>query len=182
MRFSNLVNFQEFAIPFIYNIERINLLNLTTTKERPAGITIIVILMIIEGIFLISGGISLIGLGSLLSASSEDIIQSNDISADLTQLASLGTIPLALGVVLLILGIAYLIVSYGLLKGKGWAWLITIIVTIIGLIVQIISAIIAGSITSSVLYGLASHIVGIVISGVIIYYMFRPHVKAFYRQ
>ncbi len=158
------------------------MLNLTTNKERPAGITVIAILIIIGGIFLISGGISLIGLGALLSMSSEDIIQSSGISAEMTQLESLGMIPLVLGVVLLILGIAYLIVSYGLLKGKSWAWIITIIVTIIGLIVQIISAIIAGSITSSVLYGLASHIVGMIISGIIIYYMFRPHVKAFYRQ
>ena len=158
------------------------MLNLTTNKERPDGITVIAILIIIGGIFLITGGISLMGLGAVLSMTSENIIQSNDISGDLTQLASLGTIPLAIGAVLLILGIAYLIVSYGLLKAKAWAWVITIIVTIIGLIIQIISAIIAGSITSSVLYGLVSHIVGIFISGVIIYYMFRPHVKAFYRQ
>jgi uncharacterized BrkB/YihY/UPF0761 family membrane protein len=155
---------------------------LTTNKERPDGITVISILIIIGGIFLIAGGISLIGLGTFLSVASEDIVQSNDVSADLTQLASLGTIPLVIGAILLILGIAYLIVSYGLLKGKGWAWVITIIVTVIGLIVQIISAIIAASITSSVLYGLVSHIVGIFISGVIIYYMFRPNVKAFYRQ
>ena len=154
---------------------------MTTNKERPAGITVIAILIVIGGIFLLIGGISLLGLGAFLSTASEDIIQSNDISADLTQLASLGMIPLVLGVVMLILGIAYLIVSYGLLKGKGWAWIITIIVTIIGLIMQIISAIIVGSITSSIWYGLASHIVGIIISGVIIYYMFRPHVKAFYR-
>ena len=158
------------------------MLNLTTNKERPDGITVIAILIIIGGIFLITGGISLMGLGAVLSMTSENIIQSNDISGDLTQLASLGTIPLAIGAVLLILGIAYLVVSYGLLKAKAWAWVITIIVTIIGLIIQIISAIIAGSITSSVLYGLVSHIVGIFISGVIIYYMFRPNVKAYYRK
>lgn len=155
---------------------------MTTTKERPDGITVIAILMVIGGIFLITGGISLIGLGTFLSMASEDIVQSNEISTDLTQLATLGMIPSVIGAVLLTLGIAYLIVSYGLLKGKGWAWVITIIVTIIGLIIQIISAIIVGSITSSVLYGLVSHIVGIFISGVIIYYMFRPNVKAFYRK
>jgi uncharacterized BrkB/YihY/UPF0761 family membrane protein len=155
---------------------------LTTNKERPDGITVIAILIVIGGIFLITGGISLIGLGTFLSMASEDIIQSNNISSDLTQLATLGMIPSVIGAILLILGIVYLIVSYGLLKGKGWAWVITIIVTIIGLIIQIISAIIAGSITSSVLYGLVSHIVGIFISGVIIYYMFRPNVKAFYRK
>ena len=155
---------------------------MTTNKERPDGITVIAILIIIGGIFLIIGGTSFLGLGALLSTASEDIIQSNGGLTDLTQLASLGTIPLAIGAVLLILGIAYLIVSYGLLKAKAWAWVITIIVTIIGLIIQIISAIIAASITSSVLYGLVSHIVGIFISGVIIYYMFRPNVKAFYRK
>ena len=155
---------------------------MTTNTERPAGITVIAILIIIGGIFLLIGATSLLGLGALLSTTSEDIIQSNGISSEETQLASLGTIPIVLGVVMLILGIVYLIVSYGLLKGKAWAWIITIIVTIIGLIIQIISAIIVGSITSSVLYGLASHIVGIIISGAIIYYMFRPHVKAFYRH
>lgn len=122
------------------------------------------------------------GLGALLSMSSEDTIQSSGISTEVTQLASLGMIPLALGVVMLILGIAYLIVSYGLLKGKGWAWTITIIVTIIGLIIQVISAIITGSIASSIVYGLISHMIGIIISGIIIFYMFRPHVKAFFRQ
>ena len=94
------------------------MLNLTTNKERPDGITVIAILIIIGGIFLITGGISLMGLGAVLSMTSENIIQSNDISGDLTQLASLGTIPLAIGAVLLILGIAYLVVSYGLLKAK----------------------------------------------------------------
>ena len=157
-------------------------IKMTTNRERPDGITVIAILIIIGGIFLIAGGISLMGLGAVLSMTSENIIQNTDIDADLNELASLGSIPLALGVILLILGIAYLIVSYGLLKGKGWAWVVTIIVTIIGLIIQIISAIIAASITSSVLYGLVSHIVGIFISGVIIYYMFRPNVKAFYRK
>lgn len=122
------------------------------------------------------------GLGALLSVSSEDIVQSNSLSTEVTQLAALGMIPVVLGVVMLILGIAYLVVSYGLLKGKRWAWAITIIVTIIGLIIQVISAIITGSITSSVMYGLGSHIIGIIISGIIIFYMFRPHVKAFFRQ
>ena len=155
---------------------------MTTNKERPDGITVIAILIIIGGIFLIAGGISLIGLGTVLSMASQNVIQEADVPADLTELASLGSIPLVIGAILLILGIAYLIVSYGLLKGKGWAWVITIIVTLIGLIFQIISAIIAASITSSVLYGLVSHIVGIFISGIIIYYMFRPNVKAFYRK
>ena len=155
---------------------------MNSNTKRPIGVTIIAILIIIGGIFLLIGGITLMGLGALLSMSPEGIDQSNGIPPEVTQLAGLGVIPLVLGVIMLILGIAYLVVSYGLLKGKGWAWAITIIVTIIGLIIQVISAIIAGSITSSVIYGLGSHIIGIIVSGIIIFYMFRPHVKAFFKR
>lgn len=155
---------------------------MTTNTKRPIGVTIIAILIIIGGIVLLIGGLSLVGLGALLSMSSTEIVQTGTNSTDVAEIAALGMIPVVLGIIMLILGIAYLIVSYGLLKGKGWAWAITIIVTIIGLIMQIISAIVIGSITSSVVTGLTSHIIGIIVSGIIIYYMFRPHVKAFFKQ
>lgn len=155
---------------------------MTTNTKRPIGVTIIAILIIIGGIVLLIGGLSLIGLSAILSMSSTEMVQTGNSSTDLVGLAALGMVPLVMGIVMLILGIAYLAVSYGLLKGKGWAWAITIIVTIIGLIMQIISAIVIGSVMSSVLAGLGSHIIGIIVSGIIIYYMFRPHVKAFFRQ
>ena len=153
---------------------------MTTNTKRPTGVTIIAILIIIGGIVLLLGGLSLIGTGALLSLSSTETVQTGPGSIESAELAALGMIPLVLGAILLILGIAYLVVSYGLLKGKGWAWIVTVVVTIIGLIIQIISAIITGSVTSSVVMGLGSHIIGIIISGIIIYYMFRPHVKAYF--
>lgn len=155
---------------------------MTTNTKRPIGVTIIAILIIIGGIVLLIGGISLIGLGAIFSLSSTEIDQAGPNSTGIAEIAALGMIPIVMGIIMLILGIAYLVVSYGLLKGKGWAWTITIIVTIIGLIMQIISAIVIGSFTSSIITGLTSHIIGIIISGIIIYYMFRPHVKAFFRN
>lgn len=154
--------------------------NLTTNTKRPMGVTIIAILIIIGGIVLLIGGITLVGLGALVSISSTETIQTEAGSIESAELSALGMVPLVLGIVLLILGIAYLVVSYGLLKGKGWAWIVTVVVTIIGLIIQIISSIMAGSVTSSVIVGLGSNIIGIIISGIIIYYMFRPHVKAYF--
>ena len=144
------------------------------------GVTIIAILIIIGGIVLLLGGISLVGLGAFLSISTTETLQTSSGSIESAELEALGTVPLVLGIIMLILGIVYLVVSYGLLKGKGWAWIVTVIVTIIGLITQIISSIIAGSITSSFVVGLGSNIIGIIISGIIIYYMFRPHVKAYF--
>ena len=75
-----------------------------------------------------------------------------------------------IGVILLALGIAYLVMAYGLWKGRGWAWTITLILSVIGIIVAIAS-IVAGNVGA---------IISIIIHGVVIYYLYRPNVKAFF--
>jgi hypothetical protein len=115
-------------------------------RDRPIGITIIAILMIISGILFIIGGIGLTALGVLSIAF------------------------LAGGIGSIILGIASLVVAWGLLKGAGWAWIITLIITVISIIVNIAS--LAG--------GQTANIIGIIINGIIIYYLYRPNVKAYF--
>jgi len=44
-----------------------------------------------------------------------------------------------IGSVLVAIGIGYFVVSYGLLKGKEWAWTITLILSYIGIAFGIIS-------------------------------------------
>jgi lysylphosphatidylglycerol synthetase-like protein (DUF2156 family) len=102
-------------------------------------------------------------------------------STEAADIAALGMVPMILGIGMVIIGIIYLIVSYGLLKGKGWAWTITIIVMIIGIVIQIISAISTGLLTSSLTSAVATHIIGIIISGIIIFYLYRPHVRAYFK-
>lgn len=75
-----------------------------------------------------------------------------------------------IGIVLIALGVAYLVMAYGLWSGKGWAWTITLILSVIGIIVAIVS-IAAGNIGA---------IVSIIIHAVVIYYLYRPNVKAFF--
>src|SRR5262245_21416995 len=105
-------------------------------------------------------------------------------AAELQELARfLGSIGIVIGGIVLAVGIGYLVVSYGLLKGKGWAWTITVVLSIIAIIVQIISAITTANVLLSYdindsCAGIISHIIGIAINGVIIYYLFRSHVKA----
>jgi uncharacterized membrane protein HdeD (DUF308 family) len=77
---------------------------------------------------------------------------------------------IGIGIILLALGIAYLIMAYGLWKGRGWAWTITLILSAIGIIVAIVS-IAAGNVGA---------IVTMIIHGVVIYYLYRPNVKAFF--
>jgi hypothetical protein len=151
-------------------------INLNSNTKRPIGVTILAILAIIGGIALLIGGFLFILFAGLLSGSPIEI--GSDSSIDI---ASLSFLPMILGIIMVIIGIIYLAVSYGLLKGKGWAWIVTVIVTIIALIVQIVSAIIIGLVSGSIEAALVSHVIGIIIDGVIIFYLYRPHVRAYFK-
>ena len=86
----------------------------------------------------------------------------------------LGGLGIAFGAVLVALAIVSFIVAYGLLKGKGWAWTVTLILSIISIVFNAIS--IAASAGANLIGG----IISIIISAVIIYYLYRPHVKAYF--
>jgi hypothetical protein len=179
--------------------------------KRPIGVTIIAILTIIGGVILTFGGISLLAFGAFFSSVPIDVFVSEQMqqqqqqqqqqqlqqqqqqqelqnAAELQALARfLGGIGIAIGAIVLAVGIGYLIVSYGLLKGKGWAWIVTVILTIIAIAVQIVSGITASMFnasfiddTNSFVTGIIAQIVGIAINGVILYYLYRPNVKAFF--
>jgi hypothetical protein len=161
------------------------------SQQRPIGVTIIAILTIIGGILLLISGISLIALGSLISVtpSGTTTTTTNANSHPIAQV--FGIISAAIGSALLVIGIGYIAMFYGLLKGKRWAWTITIILLIIGIAIQIISTT-AGSVfnasisssssssANSVISGIAGGIIGIAINVVVIYYLYRPNVKAFF--
>ena len=172
----------------------------------------IAILTIIGGVILIFGGISLLVFGAFFTSVPIDVFISEQMkqqqqqqqlqlqqpeqqpqqelqnAAELQELARfLGGIGIVIGAIVLAVGIGYLVVSYGLLKGKGWAWIITVILTIIAIAVQIVSGVTASMFdasfvddTNSFVTGIIAQIVGIAINGVILYYLYRPNVKAFF--
>jgi hypothetical protein len=95
----------------------------------------------------------------------------------------LSGIGIVIGAIVLAVGIGYLVVSYGLLKGKGWAWTVTVILTIIAIVIQIISVVSSSMFNASfsadmntLVSGIISHIIGLAINGVI----YRPHVKTYF--
>ena len=169
--------------------------------NRPTGVTIIAILTIIGGILLCFGGISLLALGAFFATvpintiiSEQQQQQQQRLQPEIQNQAELESltqflagIGIVIGAIILAVGIGYLVVSYGLLKGKGWAWTVTIILTIIAIAIQIISMILSSIFNasfSSDMNALASeiisHIIGLAINGVILYYLYRPNVKAFF--
>lgn len=66
--------------------------------------------------------------------------------------------------ILILIGTASFVMAWGLLNAKPWAWTITLILTIIAIIFDLPSF----------------NLVGLVIEGVVLYYLFRPHVKAYF--
>jgi len=150
-------------------------------RRRPTGVTIIAILTIIDGILLLLEGSGMVVLAPLISQINVDDSNASNSSISLNVNGTIGTIPNnalfvlggfigVLGGMLIALGIATFVVAWGLLKGKGWAWIVTIVITIISIVLNIIS-IVAGSIEG---------VVGLIINGVIIYFLYTPNVKSYF--
>lgn len=139
----------------------------TTSKTRPTGVTVIAILNIISGIIMLIGGVGLAAIGSILPAMTT---LDPNAAGQMAIAGLLGVGGVAVGGILIILGLISFIVAWGLLKGKSWAWSVTVILSIISIVIGIIS-LVAGNFGS---------IVNIIIAGIIIYYLYRPHVKAFF--
>lgn len=96
------------------------------------------------------------GIGSLLSG--------------FTVLVILPIIGLVLGSILIIIGLAYFAVAYGLWKGLSWAWSITLIISIIGIIVGL----------GSIIVGNVGAIFHVIVNIIVIYYLYRPNVRAYF--
>lgn len=169
--------------------------------NRPFGITIIAILAIVIGVVLILGGLSSLVSGAFFaSISIENVVneiqqqeQGQPQALDLAELHALvqllGSSSIVMGAIVIVIGIGYLIVAYGLLKGKGWAWSISVVLTIISIIVQIVFIITTSMLntalhhdTNTSLYHLIDQIIGIAINGIILYYLYSPSVKGYFKK
>jgi len=96
------------------------------------------------------------GIGSLLSG--------------FAVMALLPLVGLIIGGILVIIGLAYFVMAYGLWKGLRWAWTITLILSGIGIIVGI----------ASIAVGNVGAIFHVIVNAIIIYYLYRPNVKAYF--
>jgi uncharacterized membrane protein HdeD (DUF308 family) len=145
-------------------------------KHRPLGITIIAILTIIDGIAFLASGIAALTVAPFLFG--VDIINNDLPPATGTSTLGSITIPdtllvgmmVATGITILALGIAFVVISYGLLKGKGWAWTATVVLSCIGMALGLVS----------VVTGHLDGIFNILINAFIFYYIYRPYVKSFF--
>ena len=127
---------------------------MASDKSRPILITIIAILYFLAGLFVLIGGIMLI----------TGTIALDDVEEDLKGLGSAG------GAVLVVMGLISIILAGGFWNGWKIMWYLGVIFTIISLILGI----------ASLFTGVFVGIITLLIDGLILYYLFRPGVKAFF--
>lgn len=135
-------------------------------KSRPTGVTIIAILNIIGGIVMLIAGLGLAAIGALFPAGFDTM----DTGLMGMPAAVAGAMGIAVGGILIALAIVSFIVAYGLLKGMGWAWTLTVVLSVISIALNVISLV----------SGNFGGIISIAISAVVLYYLYRPHVKAYF--
>lgn len=113
-------------------------------------------------------GIALVAVGSLIPS----VLEQEGTLSEMSGLpaGALGALGVAMGGIILALGIFSFVVAYGLLKGMGWAWALTIVLSVISIALNAIS----------IATGNFGGVVSIIISAVILYYLYRPHVKAYF--
>lgn len=123
---------------------------------RPMGITILAVLSAIGGVLGLLGGIALMGLGGLAAAS--------------TGTAAYFGLGAIWGVLLLATAIASLVFAYGAWTLKPWAWPLGVALQVISLALSLLTILSGGDISGQ--------IISIVISAIILYYLFQPSIKA----
>ena len=153
------------------------LLRSTSSRPRPTGVTIIGVLDIISGVIMLLFGLGLIAVGILVlpyihipGIHRLQGLDSTNLAISNFPPRIFGSLAISIGSVIAAIGVASFVVAYGIFRGKGWAWTVTVIISIISIIGNAIS-IAAGNVGG---------IVNVAINGIILYYLYRPHVKAYF--
>ncbi len=129
---------------------------------RPLGVTILAILGFIGviGCFAVAGIFAVFG----------QYIP----PGELGEAAPLVSLLMTVGsFVFVVIGLVNLVIAYGLWKGASWAWWIYLILLALGIVSSLFMLPQGG-------VGMTQGIIGIIINGIIIYYITRPHVKEYF--
>ena len=123
------------------------------TAERPLGVTIIAVLSAIGGFFGLLASLVFLGLGAAGTTS------------------DLGGLAFLAGLIILAYSLLSLALAYGFWTLKPWAWPLGVGVQVLGIVQAVLQFLNDGTQFFSLLVSLA-------IAGVILWYLFQPHVKA----
>lgn len=165
--------------------------------KRPIGITIISILLILNGSFLLLGGIATFILTINFPSSFDTLdsvpftIESNNTNFQISDseiLKNINHFLYFIAGIITLFSLVHFVIAYGLLKGKSWARTTTIIISIISIVSNTIIILIVLSISTiieSISSGqsiLGGNILTILINSIIVYYLYRKDVKDYFHN
>jgi hypothetical protein len=127
-----------------------------TSSARPTGITILAVLAAIGGILGILGGLTVSVLGGFVASAT----------------GGLGGLITIIGLVALVVGVAELALAYGFWTLKPWAWMLGVGIAVANIVIAILYVLAN--------YSLTNEIISIAVSGVILYYLWQPSIKALF--
>jgi hypothetical protein len=127
-------------------------------SSRPVGVTVLAVFEVLIGIVGLLASLVIIGFSALFSALP-------------TVGGLLGAVGLVIGGVVLFFSIIWLATGVGFLNGKGWSWTLGMIFSVLSLL-GAIGALTIGLVTGGV--------GGLIFWGLMLYYLTRTHVKAFF--
>lgn len=113
-----------------------------------------------------------------VSVNSTDVTDITTMLNDVKYLNSFLGYFLIIGIYLIILGIASFIVAWGLLKGKGWAWIFAVVLYIASIILGIVIILSFG--IAEDIQSFSAYVPGFIIYGIVIWYLFRPNVRSYF--
>ncbi len=143
-------------------------------RQRPFGVTLLAILMIIGGILSL-----LAAIGSFLVTAFINVQEIIDqVGQQIPQwlIEAVPFIFAIMGVVFLILAIIAFLLAYGYLKGRGWSWTLSIVLLVLSIIFGVVNLVISGLAAT----GVVSAVISLIISVIILIYLMRPGVKAWF--
>ena len=149
----------------------------TIPHKRPLGVTV-------RGLFYIIEGTIAILCGVLLSTTTQYIETYLNRSPQRPEFSMLlqildGSLSHVLIIWLTVAGSAGIIIGAGVLKGKRWAWKVTIIQTVLSIAAGLIYFSYTNTDPTSKLIGTSFELI---IGIVIICYFFQPHVRAYFNR
>lgn len=134
-------------------------------ENRPKGIIVVAILMFLAAVMAL-----IVGISTFIPGTPLDVLWTlNNSFPPGFRSTAMGMI---FGIFILVLGLIILSAVWGLLKGRKWAWWITVIIFVANGI---------GDVARLALGGIEG-IVGILIAAGFLFYLIRPGIKSFFEK
>lgn len=166
--------------------------------KRPLGVTIIAILMIINGSLLLFSGLSSFVITSNFNSRTDLVnstlggfgTQTSNTSFSRedfeTVMENFDYFLYFVGTLLVVFSLIHFFIAYGLLRARSWARKMTIIIAVMGILINVIIILIASTVLNMVnviddsLAIFGGNIFTIIINSLIIYYLYKKEVKNFF--